>query len=121
MKCNVPVAEATQGEGVLPERVQEALGQLVGAAKEGLLALCVSSPLEVSVAASSLLLEPLRTAMSAVAGMLAADVGLGGAGTAKLRLTQAHQMCRFLMGPHPAVTRWLMSLRATRLRLFGGL
>src|SRR5438105_12128645 len=28
-------------EGVLPERVQEALGQLVGAAKEGLLALSV--------------------------------------------------------------------------------
>ena len=42
MKCNVPVAEATQDEGnVLPERVQEALGQLVGAAKEGLLALSV--------------------------------------------------------------------------------
>jgi putative transposase len=39
--CNVPVAEATQGEGVLPERVQEALGELVGAAKEGLLALSV--------------------------------------------------------------------------------
>ena len=28
-------------EAVLPERVQEALGQLVGAAKEGLLALSV--------------------------------------------------------------------------------
>ena len=41
MKCNVPVAEATEGEGVLPERVQEALGELVGAAKEGLLALSV--------------------------------------------------------------------------------
>ena len=41
MKCNVPVAEATQAEGVLPERVQEALGQLVGAAREGLLALSV--------------------------------------------------------------------------------
>ena len=41
MKFNVLVAEATQGEGVLPERVQEALGQLVGAAKEGLLALSV--------------------------------------------------------------------------------
>jgi transposase-like protein len=39
--CNVPVAEATQDEAVLPERVQEALGQLVGAAKEGLLALSV--------------------------------------------------------------------------------
>jgi putative transposase len=38
---NVPVAEATRDEVVLPERVQEALGQLVGAAKEGLLALSV--------------------------------------------------------------------------------
>ena len=41
VKCNVPVAEATNDEAVLPERVQEALGQLVGAAKEGLLALSV--------------------------------------------------------------------------------
>ena len=41
MKSNVPVAEATRDEAVLPERVQEALGQLVGAAKEGLLALSV--------------------------------------------------------------------------------
>ncbi len=41
MKGNVPVAEATSNEAVLPERVQEALGQLVGAAKEGLLALSV--------------------------------------------------------------------------------
>jgi transposase-like protein len=41
VQSNVPVAEATRGEGVLPERVQEALGQLVGAAKEGLLALSV--------------------------------------------------------------------------------
>jgi putative transposase len=41
VKCNVPVAEATQDESVLPERVQEALGQLVGAAREGLLALSV--------------------------------------------------------------------------------
>jgi putative transposase len=38
---NVPVAEATRDEVVLPERVQDALGQLVGAAKEGLLALSV--------------------------------------------------------------------------------
>jgi putative transposase len=37
----VPVAQATDDEAVLPERVQEALGQLVGAAKEGLLALSV--------------------------------------------------------------------------------
>ncbi len=42
MKCNVPVAEAAGDEAVLPERVQEALGQLVGAAREGLLALSVS-------------------------------------------------------------------------------
>ena len=41
MSSNVPVAEATTEEAVLPERVQEALGQLVGAAKEGLLALSV--------------------------------------------------------------------------------
>ena len=41
MKCNVPVAEAISGEGVLPERVQEALGELIGAAREGLLALSV--------------------------------------------------------------------------------
>ena len=38
----VLVAEATDDEAVLPERVQEALGQLVGAAREGLLALSVS-------------------------------------------------------------------------------
>lgn len=37
----VPVAQATRDEAVLPERVQEALGQLAGAAKEGLLALSV--------------------------------------------------------------------------------
>ena len=41
MDCNVPVAEAINDETVLPDRVQEALGQLVGAAKEGLLALSV--------------------------------------------------------------------------------
>jgi hypothetical protein len=41
VKSNVPVAEATRDEAVLPERVQEALGQLVGAAKEGLLVLSV--------------------------------------------------------------------------------
>jgi putative transposase len=38
---NVPVAQATSDETVLPQRVQEALGQLVGAAKDGLLALSV--------------------------------------------------------------------------------
>jgi hypothetical protein len=41
VECNVPVAEATQDETALPEDVQEALGQLLGAAKEGLLALSV--------------------------------------------------------------------------------
>ena len=41
MKCNVPVAEAINDEAVLPERVQEALGQLIGVAREGLLALSV--------------------------------------------------------------------------------
>ena len=41
MGSNVPVAQATMQEAVLPERVQEVLGQLVGAAKEGLLALSV--------------------------------------------------------------------------------
>ena len=41
MKSNVPVAEAINDEAVLPERVREALGELVGAAEEGLLALSV--------------------------------------------------------------------------------
>ena len=41
MNSKVSVAQATVQEGMLPERVQEALGQLVGAAKEGLLALSV--------------------------------------------------------------------------------
>ena len=41
MDENVAVAQATSQEVVLPVRVQEALGQLVGAAKEGLLALSV--------------------------------------------------------------------------------
>ena len=41
MSSNVQVAQATVDEAVLPERVQEALGQLVGAAREGLLALRV--------------------------------------------------------------------------------
>jgi putative transposase len=42
VKETVPVAQATHDEAVLPERVQEALGQLVGAAKEGLLSLSVA-------------------------------------------------------------------------------
>jgi transposase-like protein len=37
----VPVAEAINDEAALPERVQEALGELVGVAREGLLALSV--------------------------------------------------------------------------------
>jgi putative transposase len=41
VKGNVPVAQAINDEAVLPERVQEALGELVGAAKEGLRALSV--------------------------------------------------------------------------------
>jgi putative transposase len=45
----VPVVEATNDEAVLPERVQEALGQLVGAAREGLLALSVEVGLGVLV------------------------------------------------------------------------
>ena len=42
MQSNVPVAEATMDEMVLGDRVQDALGELVGAAREGLLALSVS-------------------------------------------------------------------------------
>ena len=49
MKSNVPVAEAINDEALLPERVQEALGELVGAAKEGLLALSVEVGLGVLV------------------------------------------------------------------------
>jgi hypothetical protein len=41
VRCNVPVAEAISDEVVLPERVWEALGEMVGAAREGLLALSV--------------------------------------------------------------------------------
>jgi transposase-like protein len=41
VKSNVSLAQASAEEVVLPERVQEALGQLVGSAKEGLLALSV--------------------------------------------------------------------------------
>jgi hypothetical protein len=41
VKSNVPVADAIDEEVVFPERVREALGELVGAAKEGLLALSV--------------------------------------------------------------------------------
>jgi putative transposase len=41
VKSKVSLAQASSEETVLPERIQEALGQLVGAAKEGLLALSV--------------------------------------------------------------------------------
>ena len=41
MKSTVSLAQASNEEVVLPERVQEALGQLVDSAKEGLLALSV--------------------------------------------------------------------------------
>jgi len=41
VKSNVALGQASTEEAVLPERIQEALGQLVGAAKEGLLALSV--------------------------------------------------------------------------------
>ncbi len=41
MNSHVPVAQAATQEAVLPERVEEALGQLVGAVREGLLALSV--------------------------------------------------------------------------------
>ena len=41
MNRNVPLAQAGMDEVVLPAGVQEALGQLVGSAKEGLLALSV--------------------------------------------------------------------------------
>jgi putative transposase len=41
VKGNVSLAQASMDEVVLPERVQEALGQLVGAAREGMLALSV--------------------------------------------------------------------------------
>ncbi len=41
MESKVSLAQASSDEVVLPARVQEALGQLVGSAKEGLLALSV--------------------------------------------------------------------------------
>jgi len=41
VRSNVSLAQASNEEVVLPERVQEALGVLVGSAKEGLLALSV--------------------------------------------------------------------------------
>ena len=61
VKCNVSVVEATQDEAVLPERVQEAFGQLVGAAKEGLLALSVELGLGV-------LREPLEQEVDELVG-----------------------------------------------------
>ena len=61
MNETVPVAEATSDEAVLPERVQAALGRLVGAAKEGLLALSVEVGLGV-------LLELLEEEVEGVVG-----------------------------------------------------
>ena len=61
MSCNVPVVEAISDEAVLPERVQEALGELLGAAKEGLLALSVEVGLGV-------LLELLELEVDEVVG-----------------------------------------------------
>jgi transposase-like protein len=57
----VSVAEAISGEAVLPARVQEVLGQLVGAAREGLLALSVEVGLGV-------LLELLEREVDEVVG-----------------------------------------------------
>jgi hypothetical protein len=61
VKCNVPVAEAINDEAVLPEGVQDVLGQLVGPAKEGLLALSVEVGLGV-------LREPLEQEVERVVG-----------------------------------------------------
>jgi putative transposase len=69
VKGNVPIAEATHDEVVLPERVQEALGQLVGAAREGLLALSV----EVGLTVLSELLEEEVEALVGPKGKWNAD------------------------------------------------
>ena len=61
MERNVPVAQATLGEGVLAERVQAALGEFVRAAREGLLALSVGVGLGV-------LAELLEEALEEVVG-----------------------------------------------------
>ena len=53
MKKTVSLAQATAQEAVLPARVQEALGELVGAAREGLLALSVGVGLGVTARDSS--------------------------------------------------------------------
>ena len=44
VSSNVPVAQATMQEAVLPERVQEALGQLVGATGTGIRGCFASNP-----------------------------------------------------------------------------
>jgi hypothetical protein len=66
VKGTVPVAEAINDEAVLPERVQEALGGLVGAAREGLLALSVS----VGLGVLSELLEEEATGLVGPKGAL---------------------------------------------------
>ncbi len=81
---------------------------------------CVSSPPGVSVAALSLLLEPPADGDERGGGHARRRCRPRGRRRAvKLRLTQAHQMCRFLRGPHPAVARWWTSLRASGPRPFG--
>ena len=87
VKGNVPVATATPEEAPLPARVQEAFGQLVGAAREGLLALSSSVGLGVvrgapggggrGACAGQGPLDPDRTAPSATA-IEDGEVTLGG-------------------------------------------
>jgi hypothetical protein len=59
VRDTVSVAQAaTLQEAVLPERVQEALGELVGAAKEGVLALSGTTRRSPSRIANSVLCKP---------------------------------------------------------------
>ena len=62
---NVPVAEEATTEQVLPARVQEALGELAGAAQEGLLALSVGVGLRET---ADLLCDRARRSTSAPTG-----------------------------------------------------
>ncbi len=71
MQGNVPLAQASTEEVVLPERVQEALGQLVGSAKEGLLALSVGVGL--GVLAELLEEEVVEVAEQVKSGLLSLD------------------------------------------------
>ena len=96
VKGNVPVVEATRDEAVLPERVQESLGQLVGAAKEGLLALSV------------------EVGLSVLRELLELEVGE--------RVGRARRSGRGLAGRAPRVTdgplRWLACRRLVRVGRF---